>query len=52
MGGEWRVDTNHNMLMATTNVGTKATDALLTLYYNHGKEKYEMQQKIEPGDQM
>ena len=52
VGGEWRVDTTHNELMAMTNVGTRPTDALLTLYYDKGKEKYEMQQKIEPGDQM
>jgi len=52
MGGEWHADTTHNMLMAITNGGTRATDALLTLYYNNGKDKYEMQRTIQPGDQM
>jgi len=33
-------------------VGTKATDALLTLHYDDGAKKYELQQTIAPGDQM
>jgi len=52
VGGEWRADTNHNTLMAVTNVGAKATDALLTLHYDNGERKYELQQRIEPGEQM
>ncbi|HEX8814185.1 MAG TPA: D-Ala-D-Ala carboxypeptidase family metallohydrolase [Terriglobales bacterium] len=52
VGGEWRVDDARNLLMAISNVGTRATDALVTLYYNNGRNKYEMQRKIQPGDQM
>jgi hypothetical protein len=51
-GGEWQIDANHNAIAAITNVGIKATDALLTLHYDGGKQKYELQQTIAPGDQM
>jgi hypothetical protein len=51
-GGEWRADTTHNYIAAITNVGTKATDALLTLHYDNGGKKYELQQTVAPGEQM
>ena len=51
-GGEWRADTTHNEIVAITNVGAKATNALLTLHYDNGGKKYELQQIIQPGDQM
>jgi hypothetical protein len=51
-GGEWRTDAEHNEVAAITNIGTKSTDALLTLYYDHGKQKYELQKTIASGDQM
>ena len=51
-GGEWRVDTNRNVIAAVTNIGTKTTDSLLTLHYDEGKQKYELQQTIASGDQM
>ena len=47
-----RADVNHNALAAITNIGTKPTDALLTLHYDGGKKRYELQQTIAPGDQM
>ncbi len=51
-GGEWRYDANHNQLVSVTNSGQKPADALLTLHYDNGQKKYEMQQTIAPGDQM
>ena len=51
-GGEWRVDTNHNHIIAVTNSGQKPADALLTLHYDNGGKSYKMQQTIQPGDQM
>lgn len=51
-GGEWRADANHNSVAAITNVGTKPTEALLTLHYDGGKKTYELQQTIAAGDQM
>lgn len=35
-----------------TNIGSKPTDALLTLHYDNGQKSYELQQTIAPGDQM
>ncbi len=51
-GGEWDFDANHNQIAAITNIGSKPTDALLTLHYDNGKKRYEFQQTIAPGDQM
>ncbi|MGA7752520.1 MAG: hypothetical protein WCB05_06810, partial [Candidatus Sulfotelmatobacter sp.] len=51
-GGEWRADAHHNQIATITNVGTKPTEALLTLHYANGQRKYELQQTIQPGDQM
>jgi hypothetical protein len=51
-GGEWRTDAAHNHIAAITNVGSQATDALLTLHYNNGEKKYELQQSLAPGEQM
>ena len=51
-GGEWDLDANHNEIAAITNIGAKPTNALLTLHYDKGTKKYELQQTIAPGDQM
>jgi hypothetical protein len=51
-GGEWRLDATHNQLAAVTNVGSQPTEALLTLHYDKGVGKYELQQSIAPGEQM
>jgi hypothetical protein len=52
VGGEWRADATHNALAAVTNGGAHPVDALLTLHYDSGNQKYEMQQTIQPGAQM
>ncbi len=52
VGGEWRADANHNQIISVTNSGQKPADALLTLHYDNGEKKYEMQQTIQPSDQM
>src|SRR5581483_7238205 len=51
-GGLWQVDSTHNSIIAVTNGGTRPTDALLTFLYNGGKDKYEIQKTIAPGDQL
>jgi hypothetical protein len=51
-GGQWQVDATHNALIAVTNGGSRATDALLTLHFEDGRKNYEIQQTIQPGDQM
>jgi hypothetical protein len=35
-----------------TNGGSKATATRLTLHYDEGRQKYEMQRTIQPGAQM
>ena len=52
VGGEWRADSNHDQLISVTNSGQKPTNALLTLHYDNGQKSYEMQQSIQPGDQV
>jgi len=51
-GGLWQVDSTHNSIIAVTNGGNQPTDALLTFFYNGGKDKYEIQKTIAPGDQL
>lgn len=51
-GGQWQVDATHNAIVAVTNGGNRATDALLTLHFAGGKKNYEIKQTIQPGDQM
>ncbi|HEY6764895.1 MAG TPA: hypothetical protein VI386_08985, partial [Candidatus Sulfotelmatobacter sp.] len=51
-GGQWEVDSTHNALIAVTNGGSRPTDALLTIHYDNGRQKYEVQQTIAVGDQI
>jgi len=50
--GRWRADATHNQIVAITNGGTRPTDALLTLHYENGAKRYELQQRIQSGEQM
>ena len=50
-GGEWRVDTNHNSIIAAGNGGGQAVSALLTLRYNGGRSRYELRKLIAAHDQ-
>jgi hypothetical protein len=52
VGGEWRVDSTHNSIVAVTNAGHKPTTAALTFHYNHGQNHYEIQETIAPGEQL
>ena len=52
IGGEWRVDADHNQIIAISNHGASASDALLTLHYDNGEKKYELQQGVAPGSQV
>ena len=51
VGGEWRVDATHNTIIAVTNAGHSATEAVLTFHYNHGQDRYEIRRTITAGDQ-
>jgi hypothetical protein len=46
------VDATHNAIVAVTNGGNRATEALLTLHFDDGRKTYEIQQTIRPGEQM
>jgi len=51
-GGMWEYDAQHNSLMTTGNGGTKPTRAALTLFYNHGTQRYDLEQALQPDEQM
>jgi hypothetical protein len=51
-GSLWQYDAHHDSILTVGNGGTKPAQALLTLYYNQGAGKYQMQRTLEPGDQM
>ena len=46
------MDATHNALVAVTNGGNRATEALLTLHFDDGGKNYEIEQTIQPGEQM
>ncbi len=52
VGGEWQVDATHNTIIAVTNAGHSATEAVLTFHYNHGQDGYEIRRTIAAGDQL
>jgi len=51
-GGMWEYDTYHSSIMTAGNGGTKPMRAALTIFYNQGAEKYELEQTLKPDEQM
>jgi len=51
-GGMWHVDSTHNTFIATGNGGSGPTTAEATLFYNGGKDKYRIEKKLAPGEQL
>jgi hypothetical protein len=51
-GGMWEYDAYHSSIMTAGNGGTKSTQTALTIFYNQGTEKFEMEQTLQPGEQM
>jgi hypothetical protein len=51
-GGMWEYDAQHNSLMTVGNGGTKPTRAALALFYNQGAERYDLEQALQPDEQM
>lgn len=51
-GSLWRYDVQHNSLITAGNGGTKPVQAGFTIYYNGGTQKYELEQPLQPGEQM
>jgi hypothetical protein len=51
-GGMWEYNAQHNSIMTAGNGGTKPTHAALTLFYNRGTERYDLEQTLQPDEQM
>jgi hypothetical protein len=51
-GGMWEFDPQHNSIITAGNGGTKPTQAALTIYYNQGTERYDLEQTLQPDEQM
>jgi len=45
-------DPYHNSIITAGNGGTKPTQAAFTILYNQGTEKYELEQTLQPDEQM
>jgi len=51
-GGKWEVDRDHDSIVTAGNGGTKPVKAAFTIYYNRGANKYQLEQTLQPDDQM
>lgn len=51
-GDQWQVDETHNSIITAGNGGTQPVKARLTLFYNGGKDSYEIEQLLVPEEQM
>jgi hypothetical protein len=51
-GGMWEYDAQHNSLITVGNGGLQPTRAGLTLFYNQGTQRYDLEQALEPDEQM
>src|SRR5713101_2940350 len=51
-GGMWEYDAYHSSIITAGNGGTKPARAAFTLFYNQGTEKYDLEQTLQPDDQM
>jgi hypothetical protein len=50
-GGMWEYDAQHSSIVTIGNGGTKPTQAALTLFYNQGTERYDLEQELQPDEQ-
>jgi hypothetical protein len=51
-GGMWEYDPYHNSIITAGNGGTKPTRAAFTIFYNQGTQRYDLEQDLQPDDQM
>jgi hypothetical protein len=51
-GGKWEVDSMHNSLVTVGNGSNKQAKAELTILYNQGSQKYQLEQVLAPDEQM
>ncbi|HEV2419369.1 MAG TPA: hypothetical protein VGX94_16350, partial [Terriglobia bacterium] len=52
VGSVWEYDATHDSIITVGNGGTKPTQAALTLNYDHGTGAYEIDQLLQPDQQM
>jgi hypothetical protein len=51
-GSLWEYDAQHDSLITAGNGGTKPLLAAFTIYYNQGTQKYQLEQFLQPDEQM
>jgi hypothetical protein len=51
-GGMWEYDPYHNSIITAGNGGTKPTQAAFTIFYNQGVQRYDLEQTLQPDEQM
>ena len=51
-GSLWEYDAQHNSLITAGNGGTNPIRASFTIYYNQGMQKYQLEQQLQPDEQM
>ena len=51
-GGEWQVDATHNSIITAGNGGNIPITAQFTIYYNSRQQRYDLEQQLQPHDQM
>jgi hypothetical protein len=51
-GGMWEFDAQHDSIITAGNGGTKPTQAAFTIYYNQGTQRYDLEQTLQPDEQM
>jgi len=51
-GGMWEYDPYHDSIITAGNGGTKPTHAAFTIFYNQGTQRYDLEQTLQPDEQM
>src|SRR6266403_6026795 len=51
-GGMWEYDPYHNSIITAGNGGSKPTLAAFTIFYNQGTQRYDLEQTLQPDEQM
>lgn len=51
-GSRWEYDPYHSSIITAGNGGTQPTQAGFTIFYNQGTERYELEQTLQPDEQM
>jgi hypothetical protein len=52
VGGQWNYDAQHDSIITAGNGGTKPTQTAFTIFYTQGTQRYELEQTLQPGEQM